>query len=126
MSLARLLDYNFPVLLSFEIPLYICLENAILEIGEMVTELSIAKHSTNYTTVELINKGNDGLGSDIIATFNTDINDVDSIALTAFIPTTLFINQQVTKGDVVAVKKTDNSGAINFGFSSFVINERRF
>ena len=127
MSLSRLVDLNFFVNGTFsDIPIYTCLENAILEVGTLVAQLSVAKDLVNNTTIVAINKGNDGTGIEEIGRITTDENEDDAIDINA-LEAIIFVEQiPVTKGDVIVLNKTVNGGGGNLGLSTLIFNERRY
>jgi hypothetical protein len=128
MSLLRLIDAVHPFIGGdFEAPLYVSFARAELEQVAFVVAKNSPKHAVNFTTISIINKGSDGLGNDVLASFNNDLNDPNSIDFVANQPTVIILsNATVPKGVTIAVTKVDNNAAVDLGFSSLVINERRF
>lgn len=124
MSLSRSIDLTFFINSSFEIPIYLAIRNAKIEIFSITPQSSLAKDAVNYMTISIINKGNNGLGTEEIAKFTSNSADPEAIDFVGFIAHIKEIDYQVTKDDVIAFKVVEN-GICNLGLCSILLQERR-
>jgi hypothetical protein len=126
MALSRLIDlFSFLGAAVDEFLIYSAKErNAIIEEIIITPEKTLAKHAITYTTIQIINKGRDGAGSDILASVTTNIADPDAIDFTASVAYFIPMNIEVTIGDNISLKKIDQN-VPDLGFSNIVVSERR-
>lgn len=130
MSMSRLIDFNFPFMAgNFEFPIFIGLNDAILESSYMAFNEEVEDSDLDYTTFQIIDKGLDGLGNTLLDYITNNINDLNGkfISLSiSKIAIPFVFNKQLLKGHVYSLKKIDNNDSIDLGFSSFVASERRY
>lgn len=74
-----------------------------------VSSSDVSADGTDYTTVDIQDKGSDGSGTDSVASFNTNSNDGD-VSLTGFDPYEISVTYTLDKGNALSLKKSD-SGA---------------
>lgn len=90
----------------------------------IVPEANLTANGTNYRTFRLVNKGQSGSGSTVIATFATDTPTTDDLA--AFDEKTIPLSgvagaTTVAEGDVLAVDETVTaSGVAHSGYRVIV------
>jgi hypothetical protein len=82
-----------------------------------IAEKSLTKHSTNFTTLQLIDKDTDV----IISSINTSV--ADGVDITAFVPIMETFLHQLTNGGnkVLSFKKIDNGTSIDLGKSILAV-----
>lgn len=91
---------------------------------KIVPEAALTAHGTNYRTFRLVNKGQAGAGTTVVATFATDTVTTDDLA--AFdekaIPLSAVAHAtEVVAGDVLAVDETvAASGVAHSGYRAIV------
>lgn len=84
----------------------------------IVPEAAVTAHGTNYRTFRLVNKGQDGAGTTVVATFATDTVTTDDLA--AFDEKTIPLsgtaaNLVVAAGDVLAADETVAAAGVAHG-----------
>lgn len=130
MSMSRLIDFNFPLMSgNFEFPIFVGLEESILESSFFAFNNAIPDSNLDYTTFELIDKGLDGLGTDVIDYITNNPDDINNkfVSLSVNkIAIPFIFNKHIQKNHVYSLKKTDANASIDCGFSSFVGSERRY
>jgi len=126
MSLLNAVDLNADYSGALSAPVCIAHEPCMIESLQFVSPNTVAKHAVNYTTVEFIDRGVDGTGSTVIATFNTNDADPDAIDITGFVQVDLETNNyELQPGSVIEAKKTDAAGAVNLGIGITLFGIRR-
>lgn len=135
MGNSRLIDsiiYSLETNNDFDIPIYICSRNAIIENLDIVIREDVADSNSLYTELQLINKGIDGLGSDIIGYITNNPDLIDNYRLfnkftkLSFFKELILEKIETINGQVISLKKVDTGGIISLGNTLVVVNERRY
>jgi len=128
MSMLRAFDYVF--LLTggeIEVPVYICFANANIESIVFAHEKDVPDSNVLYTEMQIIDKGLDGLGNDILWYVTNNPDDGEHfISFVSYKIHELLLNKIVTKNHVYTMKKIDTGGNIDLGTTNLIINERRY
>lgn len=98
-----------------ERPIFVAPCGCQLKKAYIVNASDISADGTDFTAVELQDKGSDGSGTDTIVSFDTDSNN-DNVSLTGFDAHDFgsLSNNSLAKGDVVTIKKTDSGSGKAF------------
>lgn len=86
-----------------EKPVFVAPNQCVLGNLQLVNSLSVASNPLNNTRLDLINKGKDGIGNTVIATFNGATDAF--VAFDAFLKG--IVNVTLNTGDVLTLKKSD-------------------
>lgn len=95
-----------------ERPLFVAPFDCTVKAVKVVVATTIADDATDYLTFDFQNKGSAGIGTDSLASFDTDTNG-DAVDLTAFVPHDVgsLSNASLSKGESVSVKWTNTGGS---------------
>lgn len=90
----------------------------------MVPEANLTANATNYRTWQLVNKGQDGNGTTVVATFASDTVTTDDLAdfdEKAYVLSVVANATDVAAGDILAVVETVTaSGIAHSGYKMIV------
>jgi len=127
MSMLRAFDYVFPLLGGdIEIPIHLCYQNAIIETAIFSHEKDVPDSNILYTQLQIIDKGLDGTGNDLIKYVTNNPDDTENyIRFSPFVIHELLSNAPVEKNHVYSIKKVDTGGNVDLGITTLLINERR-
>jgi len=128
MSLLRAFDYAVIALSgNIELPIYLCIENAIIEKLIFSHEKDVPDSNVLYTCLSVIDKGADGLGNTELDYITNNPDDEEHyLAFTPYTIHEILLNVPVVKNHVYSFKKVDTGGNVDLGFSACVVNERRY
>jgi hypothetical protein len=133
MSLLRIVDIYTPLFGGdIEVPIYFSIARAKIESAVFMVGKTALKTTPNYTTLNFIDKGIDGTGTDIIFSINNNSGDPEAIDFIEFQPTIVVDKDDpdsyidIVKGHVYILQKEDNAAGVNLGASSVLVNERRY
>jgi len=95
-------------------PLFRAEDDMVMDAIRLISSVTTAGHDTNNFTIKIINKGNDGSGTDVVA---QAITDVASGGLKQFQPFSLTVDAakaQLLEGDVLGVDVTELNAGMEF------------
>lgn len=86
----------------------------------LVSEANVTASASNYRTLQVVNKGQDGNGAVVVATFSTDTPTTDDLAdfdEKSFVLSAVAGATTVAAGDILAVVETvTGSGVAHSGY----------
>lgn len=94
-----------------------------LEEIKIVPGLSVNKHSVNYATIEILDKGAGGTEDNLIATINNK-DDAGGVAFVANVKQEFVLSTPLVCADAVTLKKTKNGNGSDFGDSLIILRIR--
>jgi hypothetical protein len=108
-----------------ELPVFASNVGAItVESITLVPTKTVEKHEVNFATFEFIDKGSDGKGNNIIASVDTNINNVKSVDFIANVKTSINVIPYLLAHALI-LKVTNNGTPIDLGWTLIIIRARR-
>jgi hypothetical protein len=115
------IDVNIDLNGNIEIPIaYFPYCSRIIDCS-LISENSLSKHETNYTTIQFIDKDTDSVIHEIIT-------NMDGVDITAFVPISQngIFQLSSTGNKVIVLKKVDNGTTIDLGKCLLAIKSSGF